>query len=405
MKVITSVNRPYLRLLQLWIAQSARHCPGKPVVVCMDEASADFCADQPVEVFRPTTRGVASNRDRHSFWGQRLSAIRELLDANTAIVHSDLDAFWLENPASLLESIDADLIFSKDMGIPDNIRQAWGFVLCCGLFMARNTAATRALFDRWQARTNQQGDDQIALNGLLFEQQPVWHKDARTDLEILRSEIEIDGQNLRIAVLPLSHFTRVVPVAANGAMVAHPWFERSLFVNYLDLLAFTLKRFQRLDPPEAWLQPLPDITVDLDECSLGTLKSLHFALREQPQSASFLTLRGAMYLRAQRSDLALADFRLAESLGEPTVALRLYLAESLLLTGDLPAAVALVVPLAGNQELELPSIRKAATILFKAKRPVAALWFLKDALRGFGLGRSLSMGRTWLKKRLSNAIS
>lgn len=406
MEIVTAVNRPYLRLLDLWLAQSRPSMPVAPHIICMDQAAVAHCSQRGDVIAVDAGDDKTSARDRHSFWLHRLRTIKTMVDQGKEVLHSDLDAFWLASPVALLDSIKADLVFSIDMGIPKNIRDAWGFVLCCGFFLARPTPGTRQLFSLWEHDTEQIGDDQIAFNRLIFNASPQWETADQIVRGAKRTEITIAGQPLSIVVLPLDSVTRVVPFGLKAPLVAHPWFERALFPCYLELMELVLRKYGTLNPA------LPDKIADpkrepasLDECSLGTVRMINQLLQDEPANAALLTLRGAMYLRGEIHDLAEADLSRACTLEPPNPALRIYLAQALLGSGAPHEAYRLLAPLVLNTNLELPTIRQAALLIRQARGRGTELQFLYKALRAFGFGRALGIVKAWLFKRFSGALA
>ena len=406
MEIVTAVNRPYLRLLDLWLAQSRPYMPSAPHIICMDQAAVAHCDERGDVITIKASDERTSTRDRHTFWLHRLRTVKQMVDQGHEVLHSDLDAFWLAPPTPLLQSIQADLVFSIDMGIPKNILDAWGFVLCCGFFLARPTPATQKLFSLWEKDTERIGDDQIAFNRLIFDASPDWQSADEIAPGTKRAQLSLGGQQLTIVVLPLSRITRVVPFGLQGPLVAHPWFERALFPCYLELMELVLHKFGTLNPklPE---QPSSSSAEpeSLDECSLGAVRMINTVLRDEPATAALLTLRGAMYLRAEAHELAQADLSRACTLEPPTPALRIYLAQALLGGGAAHEAYRLLAPLVLNTNLELPTIRQAALLIRQANGRSSEIHFLFKALQAFGFGRAFGIAKTWLFKRFSGALA
>lgn len=68
-------------------------------------------------------------------------------DTHLDVLHSDIDALWVRNVDDLVQNVtsnnpDADLVFSIDHGIPYELGKDWGFTLCNGFVLYRNTKAT-----------------------------------------------------------------------------------------------------------------------------------------------------------------------------------------------------------------------------------------------------------------------
>ncbi len=403
MKVVSAVNAPYLPLLDVWMLQSGNFLAEKMTVVCMDGESAEYCAQQYPTTVEAINGELLNSRDRHGFWNARLAYLAALIQGGEDLLHTDLDAFWLKDPFPTLLAIDADLIFTKDLGIPKSIREAWGFTLCCGFFIARSTRANRHFFNLWQKRTKELGDDQVAANEILFGKNLSWQEAGDLPDGALWSHCDMEGETLKIVVLPLSCISRMVPFFIRDAIAVHPWFERSLFHSYLDLFRFVFARFGRLNPgiENVPLPPELEIPKSDDECSLATLGMASFALSESPGNSRFLTLRGAMYMRTGDLKNALADLHQAQRLGDTAHELSLWLAQALLQNKEYEQACALVYPLASNRDVGLPTIRIAAQIIKTSSGSIKAGLFLVTALRGFGVKKIFSIARSFYAKKLS----
>lgn len=403
-RVVAAVNEPYLRLLDIWIAQSGQFLPQQIDIVCMDKVSAEHCRQHYPDQIKPLQMSISDPRDRHSFWNARLACFAKLISDGENFLHTDLDAFWLKSPFPTLEKIDADLIFSMDMGIPGNVRQAWGFTLCCGFFQAKSSDASRRFFPAWQKRAKELGDDQVAANEILFAQGVTW-KSCDSQIEGMRvGECQFEGKTLRLVALPLSHIPRHVPFYEQDALVVHPWFECSLFHCYLELLEYTLAHYGRLNPKanEAQLKQELDFPESLDECSAGTWRMASLALGDEPDNTRFLTLRGAMYMRLGENAHALSDFLCAKQLGDTSSVLCIWLSQAIMKNGKKSEACALLYPIASDRTIELPTIRQAAQIIYQSAGPLKASIFLLRALKEFGLVRTLTIINAWLARKLAS---
>lgn len=165
------------------------------------------------------------------FWHDRLKCILQMLEEGFDVIHSDADAVWLRDPRAQLSAADADVMFSQGTIWPEDVHAHWGFVACCGFFEARSTDATRSFFARCLARTEELGDDQIAVNRELVDMGVEWtfpfetHYRVFRDRKIVCADENIVGQTrdnaLSVAVVPHGFVSRV-PRAGDACHVLHP---------------------------------------------------------------------------------------------------------------------------------------------------------------------------------------
>lgn len=409
MKVVTSVNRPYLRLFNVWLANSCRHFGVPLTVFCFDEPAYSHCADIPdVEAVASYAGGETfSEVDRASFWVRRLMAIRRLIDGGNPVVHTDIDAFWLQSPWPILEQIDADFVFTMDMGIPEKVREDWGFTLCCGFYLARPSQSVKKFFADWFRRTESLGDDQIALNDLIHARNIEWQTQVSSATQFLRGKISLDdGSELSIAVLPLAIAPRIVPFFAEGAIVAHPWFERPLFGCYLDLLEITIQRYGSLRPEIERPNLLLGMSAnDFDECGLGAVMMIHaldYALLAPP---SLLTLRAALCLRNDCAvELARMDLDNALKLSPDLVVSRIYRAKVyLLIDSNKREARRSLRGIFHSDGLELSTIKQIISLAVASRSPLLVLQGALAMARSLGYARSFTLLISSIRKRLASS--
>jgi hypothetical protein len=59
----------------------------------------------------------------------RFKILREILDGQGAIVHSDCDAVWLGNPLPLIDQCQSDMVLSQGTVWPPDVHAKHGLVL------------------------------------------------------------------------------------------------------------------------------------------------------------------------------------------------------------------------------------------------------------------------------------
>ena len=85
-----------------------------------------------------------------------------------AIIHSDLDAVWIKNPISKLNS-KYDIIASCDTGgFPVESFSKWNFTMCMGWVYFKNNSCVKSVFDKI-LKSKKNFDDQEEFN-LYFQE-------------------------------------------------------------------------------------------------------------------------------------------------------------------------------------------------------------------------------------------
>ncbi len=164
--VIAFSDCSYLPLLQLWLQRLGQLGVDRVKVFCLDAVTSDWCASQ-----RVAAAQIHWSGDLRDLWVQRIAVFSDLLARGEGFIHSDIDAIWVRNPleAGSAPHSAEDLIFSQGTVWPPDVHDRWGFVLCCGWFWAKATAAARSFFQALEADVRRTGDDQISVNRLLIK--------------------------------------------------------------------------------------------------------------------------------------------------------------------------------------------------------------------------------------------
>ncbi|MFN3231868.1 MAG: putative nucleotide-diphospho-sugar transferase [Alphaproteobacteria bacterium] len=395
MKVVTSVNGPYLRLLDIWLRQAAPFLHEPLLVCCTDDEAFVACSDDPrVEAVRPPDRSGAGI-DRHAFWHIRFSFLKDRLEQGEDILHTDLDAFWLHDPQPLLEDQDADIVFSREFGIPRDIGEQWGFTLCCGFFLARSTPAVKNLFDRWEPLIRERLSDQIAFNVLLHQLGADWQPVDLNGQTAHRAEIELDGKSLSLLALPYETVSRELPFAASTELVTHPFFERSYFVSYLDLL----DQYVGVDVD---LPELPHDAAFLTADSgapkkrdLDAYRVLLWLGQTQRHTPNTLAHQAAIAAGHGWNDQAVPLIDQAFKSGVDEDGSRVALAGAMIEMGQRRRGTEVLRPFWSRGTTDLSLAREAGQILVKARAPVPLLQLVIRMVRLLGLSRAIKLAWGW----------
>ncbi len=238
--VLVFCNSSYRPILDNWLC-NAEGTGDQPLVICaLDEELAADMADAGFNTCHVPWSGNLSE-----LWRLRLRVIRELLAAGFNVIHSDADAVWKQDPISIVDDIDADIVASQGTVWPRTTLAAWGHVLCFGFIGFRATPATLNVIDRLVAAAEDpeiRFDDQKALNELLTEIGMEWdapdggyqlHLNDTPfvchDQSILGSGVLEDGTPIRVGLLPHRQVQRLPNEVENPAdrIVAHPFAEKT----------------------------------------------------------------------------------------------------------------------------------------------------------------------------------
>ncbi len=170
----------YREVIEKWIAAVHKLGYDGWRIVCMDREliqwleqrgdgaqAVDYYAvlpDAPRYDFGALSRGELMN----ALMALRTRLFLHLARAGCDFLHSDADAFWMQDPRPYLaQHREYDLLMSQGISCPFEHYQRFGFVVCAGFFVCRANARTRAYFERIEALVNQQPLDQQRMNLVL----------------------------------------------------------------------------------------------------------------------------------------------------------------------------------------------------------------------------------------------
>ena len=223
--IVTFASREYLSAARNWLFAIKKANVQAPFrIVALDRETRDALPAE-YTLYQPfNADGFAS------IMAFRFKILREILDGQGAIVHSDCDAVWLGNPLHLIDRCQNDMVFSQGTVWPPDVHAKHGLVLCCGLFYARKTSHTLDLMSEVEKRIMTDGGDQAPLNRILDEKGYEWAiKDPyeipfrdtlfTASREIIRSK---PGQPISISILPHHIVARQIDAVTPSMLVAHP---------------------------------------------------------------------------------------------------------------------------------------------------------------------------------------
>jgi hypothetical protein len=221
--VLTFANSAYTPLLRHWLRRTCQ-LGVRPCVIALDDDVEKTARSFEADVYR-----MEIEPGLPALWLRRVQLFRSLARLGVDFVHSDIDAIWLRNPVPFMLDTGADLVASQGTVWPPDVVDAWGFVLCCGLFLARGNDSVANLFDEVASRS---GDDQAELNRALFGKSLNWELDDAPRawrrswrggfFNTYPETVHGRTKDLHVAMLPYEICPRLPEPPTDPAMVAHP---------------------------------------------------------------------------------------------------------------------------------------------------------------------------------------
>ena len=168
----------YREIIRKWINHAESSCDHWRII-CLDqklvgwlnEIGHSACAVYYYDLFPDMPQYDLDNMSKTSraktiFTMIRPKLWRTLADSGRDFIHSDADAFWLQDPRPwLAQHTEFDLLISQGTVWPIAQFIRHHFVLCAGFFFCRANARTQNYFRRVEAAKQ---DDQLTMNELLL---------------------------------------------------------------------------------------------------------------------------------------------------------------------------------------------------------------------------------------------
>ena len=239
--VLTFASVGYIGTASKWARLIEKHGIDHYVIVCMDDRSFAALSERGFNVVR-------LNRRFKTLWLFRLHVINFLLERGLTVTHSDVDAYWLQDPFKAIEELtDAagvsksppDVYFSQASIFPESVFKKRGLVVCCGFFQIKSNSNTLKLFKQIIASGRRNGDDQKSSNYTLDRLMDGWSPagDSKTRLEDLKPDrvfrfrghqvatyqelLTTNADECSVAVLPHRLFQRLAENSEEVPVVAH----------------------------------------------------------------------------------------------------------------------------------------------------------------------------------------
>lgn len=216
--VITQLAINYFPMFERWHRYFASCNVRNLLVIALDPVVYRKVRDMGVPVYLlPVFNFQAGIRS--VLWHETVKFRHRLIERGVDYVHSDIDAFWLQNPLPVVRRQRADIVASIAYGTPREVVDEWGFVMCLGFYAMRSNPVTRRLYPAYVRYTRDHGHDQNGLNTLLRERGANWQRDAE---DVLQGRCK--ALDLTMAVLPDALISRQESVYASPRkpLVMHP---------------------------------------------------------------------------------------------------------------------------------------------------------------------------------------
>jgi len=229
--IVTFCDKNYITVGKNWL-----NCISKlglrnnvKIITLDDETRNEF--DEDISIYKPLPLG---DHDLNSLWVHRMKVLFELLENEGDLIHSDADALWLKNPFNDIQQCNADVVFTQGTIWPPDVHLKQGFVLCCGFFYLSQNTRTFKFMNKVLSRLLIEKDDQVAVNRVVAESLQSWdikqpykvafrstHFVASRSI-ISSSNLCIDGEVLKVALLPHHKYPRLLKEILPEFVVVHP---------------------------------------------------------------------------------------------------------------------------------------------------------------------------------------
>jgi hypothetical protein len=210
--IIVFANYQYKEVIDNWLFALKRIEIYNYVIISFDKKLFHYLRQKNIPTFYYKT-----GTDLNELWINRIRILKDIINNDYNVIHSDADAIWLKNPLKeFFYSQDSDVVFSQGTIWPPDIHKEWDFVLCCGFFGIKSNKATKKLIRDVYHDVVKSGDDQVSFNRIIHSHGTKWkiddhYKLSFKDKSFLCSKKIIYGSNpcYKIAVLPHHLFQRV----------------------------------------------------------------------------------------------------------------------------------------------------------------------------------------------------
>ena len=209
------ISFEYFSIFDIWFSYIEKFSIDNLCIVALDHKCYSELQKRSIKSVFMQSPDIITPKNKRLLWTQRVNLIHDLINLDITVLHSDADAFWLKDFSSYLENNTADLIFSIAHGIPKNLVEKWGFILCCGFFEIKSNDNTKKFMIDYLKRCRDVGDDQKSLNWLLFEKGISWR-----NIKPGHKHGECNYYNILIDAIPKKTISRS-PI--KGISIFHPY--------------------------------------------------------------------------------------------------------------------------------------------------------------------------------------
>ena len=166
--IVCFANINYKSILANWIQFMYKSNIYNFCIICLDKYILKKCLEYNLFcVYYPIDTAYNFN----DLWKNRIFLLKELVLNNIPIIHTDIDAIWVNNPYIYIQNLNdkyqPDIIGSQGLIFPETSFNKNKFIMCCGFFAVNPTPNSKKWMEKWLFETEKANDDQVAFNKLL----------------------------------------------------------------------------------------------------------------------------------------------------------------------------------------------------------------------------------------------
>ena len=178
--IISFLTWNYIDFFNIWYNHISKYNLDNILIICLDLKSYVFLKQYGINgkinriLYDLNNNDFTKKEEIRDFWVERVNIFRKVIHSNYNLIHTDLDAFWIKNIYNWIETTCndevncSDMFFSRSTGMPKEVIDKLGAVLCCGLFYIKTNSKTKIFMNQYKKYTKQYKDDQIGINNLVY---------------------------------------------------------------------------------------------------------------------------------------------------------------------------------------------------------------------------------------------
>lgn len=231
-KIVVFSDSNYLEVLENWLDFFPKSLLNRLEVVALDTELYSHLVSSRCAGNEFSCVLLEWDGNLEHLWISRVEYIRSQIEQGYSVLHSDIDAIWMDDPLDYVIKNSADLVFSQGTVWPRDVYDKIGIVLCCGFFYIKSNSVTEHLMREWSERIKIDTDDQRSLNRMLLEYGIRWPEQADYHLDFEGNKIGCfndimytNAKTVKVGLLPHRLFQRIYE-AQHDAIIFHPLSEK-----------------------------------------------------------------------------------------------------------------------------------------------------------------------------------